>query len=97
MSARHNADDACCVCGRSKDKTLDERGKFTVELRPYGPGGQPICFECATATPEAKEQAKRAFFAILNGAQAMGGGVASITDHGVEPGIPDIGRNGCDQ
>lgn len=22
------------------------------ETRPYGPGRQPVCFKCATATPE---------------------------------------------
>ena len=89
MSSTPNADDVCCACGRSADRSLNERGKFKVELRPYGPGGQPICFECATSTPEAEEQTKRAFGAILDGAQAMGGGVASITDHGIEPGIPN--------
>ena len=88
-----NAEYVCCACGRAEDHTLNERGKFTVELRPYGPGGAPICFECATSTPEAEEQAKRAFHAILDGATAMGGGIATLTDHGVEPGMPGIGRN----
>lgn len=60
----------CCVCRRAADRTLNERGKITVELRPYGPGGTPICYECATASPEAQEQAKRAFGALLDASTA---------------------------
>jgi hypothetical protein len=33
--------DACCICGR-------EGGTGEAELRPYGPGGRPICWSCAT-------------------------------------------------
>lgn len=61
----------CCQCGRAADKTLNERRKMTVELRPYGPGGADICFECATGTPEAEEQTKQAFGALLDAAGAM--------------------------
>lgn len=78
----------CCHCGRAEDDTLDERGKVTVELRPYGPGGADVCYECATATPERVAQTDEAMGAVLRG--AMGGGIASITDHGYEPGIPDL-------
>lgn len=35
------------------------------ELRPYGPGGTNICFECATSTPKANAEAKRQFGAKL--------------------------------
>ena len=69
----------CCVCGRATDKTLNERGKFTVELRPYGPGGADICVECAFATPEQAEQTKRAFGALLGANEAVSPvGVAMI-------------------
>ena len=61
----------CCRCGRGNDRTLNGRGKFIVELRPYGPGGAPLCFECATATPEAEAQAAGAFGALLDAATAM--------------------------
>lgn len=82
----------CCICGRSEDRTRDERAKFACELRPYGPGGAPICYQCATSTPEREAEAERNFGAILDGATAMGGGVATITDHGIEPGAPQ-GKN----
>lgn len=69
----------CCVCGRAEDHALSERGKFTVELRPYGPRGAPICFECATATPEREAQADAAFGALLAANEAVSPvGVAMI-------------------
>lgn len=78
----------CCVCGRAPDRTLNERGKFTVELRPYGPGGAPICFECATATPEAEAQIKGAFGALLDAAQAASPTGTAVIGHGHDDG-PD--------
>ena len=36
------------------------------ELRPYGPNGETICFQCATATPQAEAAAKRAFMQIMD-------------------------------
>jgi hypothetical protein len=69
----------CHYCGRDEDHTLNERGKMTVELRPYGPGGAPICFECATATPEREAQADAAFGALLSANEAVSPvGVAMI-------------------
>lgn len=67
MTATPNADSVrrCGTCGRAKDHSLGNDGKFKVELRPYGPGGTDICHECATATPEAEKQARQAFFALL--------------------------------
>ena len=29
------------------------------ECRPYGKNGAEVCFKCATASPEAEEEAKR--------------------------------------
>lgn len=69
MSARR-----CCGCDRVEDRTLNERGKWTVELRPYGPGGADICVECAFATPEAKERTKAAFGALLDATEAVSDG-----------------------
>jgi len=61
----------CCHCGRAEDRTLDERGKWTCELRPYGPGGAPICFQCATASPERDATTKANFGALLEANTAM--------------------------
>lgn len=38
----------CYACKRAEDHSLNEQSKFKVELRPYGPGGALVCFECAT-------------------------------------------------
>ena len=43
----------CDMCGEIK------------ELRPYGPKGETICFECATSTPEMRESTERAMKRIL--------------------------------
>lgn len=46
----------CHTCG----------GEFAAhDLRPYGPGGSPICFDCGTGTPEAEARARAAFLAQL--------------------------------
>lgn len=91
MSAQSNEQSAetvrrCCTCGRATDRTLNERKKFKVELRPYGPGGADICFECATATPEADRQTAQAFGALLdaNAAISPTGGVL-LTEDGLAP------------
>ena len=39
----------CCYCSKPGD------------LRPYGPKGAPICFDCMKATPEREEEATRQF------------------------------------
>lgn len=72
MSARETR--PCCVCGRAEDFTLNEHGMLTVELRPYGPGGADICFECALATPEARAQTEHAFAALLDATRQISDG-----------------------
>lgn len=83
----------CCKCGRANDRTLNERNKFTVELRPYGPGGADICFECATATPDAERTTAGAFGALLEAHEALPGvttlsvdGLGKITADDVQDG-----------
>lgn len=90
MSAAGRANPAttCCKCGRANDRTLNERGKFTVELRPYGPGGAPICFECATATPEAEARTAAAFGALLDAHDALPG-VTTLSVDGLGKFDPD--------
>lgn len=46
-------------------------GSTIRDLRPYGPGGAYVCFPCGTATPEREAQAKAAFGALLDGAEAI--------------------------
>ncbi len=45
----------CEVCGEHK------------ELRPYGPGGQRLCFHCAMSTPEMRRTVKKNFGKLLDG------------------------------
>jgi hypothetical protein len=88
----------CCVCGRAEDHTLDERKKFKVELRPYGPGGADICHECAFATPEAKAQTEAAFTSLVEANEAVSPvGVAMIgQDSGPVPFDPDAMPEGTE-
>lgn len=59
---------------------------ITDELRPYGPGGTPICFNCMKASPEREAAAGSAFMAVLDANAAVSPvGVAAITDDGVIP------------
>jgi hypothetical protein len=67
----------CCYCKRAEDKTLNEERMFKVELRPYGPNGVPICFECAMR-PDRKRETKRQF----TGRLAFAGDVALLTEAG---------------
>jgi len=43
-------------------------GKEDNELRPYGPKGSMVCFECAMATPEREKETERNFVAQLEAA-----------------------------
>lgn len=70
----------CCACGQAP-LTEAEDPKGASELRPYGPGGAPICFPCATAKDRLTETNKH-FFARLDAAAdasvADGGTVAHV-------------------
>jgi hypothetical protein len=75
----------CHYCGRAENFPAAS-GTEQVELRPYGPGGAPVCFECATATPEREKQAEQAFGVLLQGNEAISPvGIAAITDKGLVP------------
>lgn len=59
---------ACHYCG-----SADE------ELRPYGPGGNDVCFGCATATPEREADAVSVFGSLYEAAESASPvGVAAI-------------------
>lgn len=80
----------CHYCGKPENFPAAE-GTEQVELRPYGPGGAPVCFPCATETPERTAQTEDAFRAQLEGAEAVSPhGVAMLTDHGVEPVVDEL-------
>ena len=67
----------CCHCG-----TTD------AELRPYGPGGAPICFPCIKSTPEREEAAHNALGALMEaaGAASPDGIIVIGTEAGPIPG-----------
>jgi hypothetical protein len=64
-----SADLACHYCTKTGD------------LRPYGPRGSMVCFDCAMATPERKAETERNFGAQLDAC----GDVAVIDDTNVGP------------
>lgn len=55
---------SCYLCA-VKEGDPDGKGD-AAELRPYGPNGAWICFNCMTASPEREAEAKRQFSAQLN-------------------------------
>lgn len=59
--------------------------KTTKDLRPYGPAGAPVCFDCAMGDPDREAEAKRQFGAQLDAAEREGGPVAIGTDVGPAP------------
>lgn len=48
------------------------------ELRPYGPRGEWVCFDCAFATPADKAATERQFGAQLDAAISAGSGIAIV-------------------
>lgn len=63
----------CCHCGSSES-----------ELRPYGPNGAPVCFDCAMK-PENKRNTEVQFAGRL----ALAGDVAMLTEAGPAPFDPE--------
>lgn len=62
----------CYVCGQAESDDPEN-----VEIRPYGAGGKPICFDCMTGDPAKEQEAFRQFDAACNGA---GPGLVVIGD-----------------
>lgn len=59
------------ICGTcKKPENFPEDTKS--ELRPYGPGGEMICFRCAFATPEAEARTEANFETIVEATNAAG-------------------------
>jgi hypothetical protein len=40
------------------------------DMRPYGPGGSKVCYDCATATPEREQETSLNFIALLEATAA---------------------------
>jgi hypothetical protein len=60
--------EVCCVCSQPEQpEDQDPRGRH--DLRPYGPGGAPICYDCATR-PEHEAAANAQFHALMDAAEA---------------------------
>ena len=79
MNVHTQSTTPCCyLCG-----TADE-------IRPYGPRGSMICFDCMIASPEREAEAKRQFGAQLDAC----GDVAAIDGSSAGPYPLDGGCNG---
>lgn len=60
------------------------------ETRPYGPGGQSICFACMKADSNLEDEAKKNFGALIEAAEALGNGNVLIgSEDGPTPFIPE--------
>lgn len=72
-------------------RTCHYCGSSEKELRPYGPGGNDVCFPCMKASPEREAQAKAAFGALLDASEQISpsGVVAIGEDIGPRPFNPD--------
>lgn len=81
MPRNRDSSSECCKCSRRPNGTDDRR-----DLRPYGPGGKPICYDCAFASPEATEETNRQFARLFDAASSRGGGIVILTDNGPIPG-----------
>lgn len=55
------------------------------EMRPYGPGGAWVCFDCAMATDERKAEAERQLARRFDAAERGGGPVVIGGRLGPEP------------
>jgi len=76
-----NSREECYLCHKAEEDDPE------VELRPYGPNGAWLCFDCMIASPEREAAAKAVFGAQLDAA----GQVAVATRDGPVP-HPSLGR-----
>lgn len=57
-----------------------------TDLRPYGPGGASVCYDCGHATPERSKTTAQAMRAMLDAAEAMSPhGAVVLNDAGFHP------------
>ncbi len=75
----------CYDCGDSENFPRDTEKGRQVELRPYGPGGAQVCFQCMKKTPETEQSAQRNFGVQLDANEVVGGGATLLTSDGPVP------------
>ena len=64
----------CYYCGPTEN-----------ELRPYGPGGELICYPCMKKTPEREEAAHLVLGALLDATAAIADVIQIGTEEGPQP------------
>ena len=64
----------CVYCGTTDD------------LRPYGPHGVPICFDCMKEDPDREAEASFQFGQLYDHAEIVGHGLVTLTGAGLVPG-----------
>ncbi len=74
----------CHHCGDAENFPRDPAKGRQVELRPYGPGGAQVCFQCAME-PKNKKQTERNYGVQLETNEVVGGGAALLTSDGPVP------------
>ena len=74
----------CYHCERIEGTPYHNQGgeERTVELRPYGPQGQLICFECAMMD---EETTKANFYVMLDAVRAISPVVVIGNNRGPDP------------
>lgn len=77
--------DICGTCKRPENFPDEPES----ELRPYGPGGEMICFTCAFKDEESTERTEHAFGALLEGSFAISNVVTFGTKAGPQPYIEE--------
>jgi hypothetical protein len=73
---------ACHYCQQEEGTPIPDSDQV-IELRPYGPGGADVCFDCGTS-PEHKEETMVQMGMIVKQAMQEGKGIV-ITDKGIRP------------
>jgi len=73
---------ACHYCQQEEGAPIPD-SKGVIELRPYGPGGAPTCYDCGTS-PEHVEETQAQMGIIIRKAMQEGKGV-TVTSKGIQP------------
>lgn len=68
---------SCCICNKERGAELLDGSR--IELRPYGPKGADICFQCMMASEELQRTAEKQFDQVLDSAEP--GGVVILGAH----------------
>lgn len=72
----------CHYCKQEEGTPIPD-SEDVIELRPYGPSGANVCFDCGTS-PEHEAETMAQMGIIVGKAMREGKGIA-ITSRGIEP------------